>query len=60
MKNNKEDKHRNKSTTTTKKQIRWENGLLDESEKMAEDLGTSWSEFVRESVRNEMKRIKNK
>lgn len=52
------DKHRNMSPNTTRKQIRWDNTLLEESQEIAKELGMSWSAFVQEAVREKTNQIK--
>ncbi len=51
------DKHRNLSPNTTRKQIRWDNKLLSESQKAAKELNITWSSFVQESVKEKLEKI---
>lgn len=57
MKNSSADKHRNLSPNTTRKQIRWDNKLLEDSQKSAKELGMTWSSFVQEAVKEKLEKI---
>ncbi len=52
------DKHRNLSPNTTRKQIRWDNELLEESQKIAKELGVTWSAFVQDAVKAKTESLK--
>ncbi|MCF4176879.1 hypothetical protein [Vibrio sp. McD22-P3] len=46
-----EDKHRNKVPGKTSKLIRWDDALLAETQKKAEEMGIPWSTFVQNAAK---------
>lgn len=51
------DRSHNYLPDKTSKLIRWPNELLSESEEMAKEMGTNWSDFVRTAVAEKMERL---
>lgn len=50
------DKHRNVVPGKTSKLIRWDDNLLAETKKKAEELGIDWSTFVQNAAREALKK----